>query len=241
MDTRPNLDELCPFINGWLRTGLNNAQVAELFRDCKWNIVQIGTWPPWPASFEVFNDSADLLITDEAPIRLTGPVASLEDVVPMIERVFTGSDVQFGYESSQIHDDLVCEVGRQNIPAVKRLLAEGANPNRGGRNVSSAIACAAETDETGEIIRLLVTAGADVNLPDARGTTPLFIAVDVAIDGAIQTNKPTFDWSAVAVLLESGADPYLKDGRGKTIFDVARAYGQHAETSFRAFMKTQGY
>ncbi|QDU42184.1 Ankyrin repeats (3 copies) [Symmachiella dynata] len=241
MDARPKFNELCPFFYGSLRTQLRYPQLAELFCNHDWKVVQVEPLTMWPPNYEVFNQWANLLISDENPIMLTGQITSIEVVLPMIEAVFAGTDVEYSYESSLIHDNLVHEVSCKNTSAIKRLLASGVNLNRRGRYSLSAIACAAETDETGEIIRLLVTAGADVNLPDARGTTPLFVAVDVAIDGAIQTNKPTFDWSAVAVLLESGADPYLKDGRGKTVFDVARAYGPYADTSFRAFMETQGH
>lgn len=72
-----------------------------------------------------------------------------------------------------LEDALVQAVWQQDLAAVQSLLAAGADPNRPGGAWSSAIACAGENDETGEIIRTLVAAGADLHLPDEQGQTPL--------------------------------------------------------------------
>ena len=66
-----------------------------------------------------------------------------------------------------LEDALVHEVWRQDLSAVQRLLESGANPNLPGRKWSSAIACAGECDEIGDIVRALVAAGADINTQDA--------------------------------------------------------------------------
>ena len=92
-----------------------------------------------------------------------------------------------------LEDALVHEVWRQDLSAVQRLLESGANPNLPGRKWSSAIACAGECDEIGDIVRALVAAGADINIQDAQGLTPLHHAVDIAIDGTIQQNLGVID------------------------------------------------
>ena len=73
---------------------------------------------------------------------------------------------------------------------------------------------------------MLVASGADINVQNERGLTPLHYAVDVAIDGTIQQGLETIDWSVVGVFLDLGADPNIPDARGKTVYDVAFAYGR---------------
>ena len=138
-----------------------------------------------------------------------------------------------------LEDALVHEVWRQDLSAVQRLLNSGANPNLPGRAWSSAIACAGENDETGEIVRALVAAGADLNIQDDYGRTPLHHAVDMAIDGTIQNNLDEIDWTVVGVYLDLGAEPNIPDKNGKTIADVASAYGHDAKRSFENFMRTR--
>ena len=136
-------------------------------------------------------------------------------------------------------DALIHEVWRQDIAAVQRLLDAGANPNLPGRAWSSAIACAGENDDTGDIVRVLVGAGADVNIQDEHGQTPLHHAVDMAIDGTIQQNLDEIDWTVVGVYLELGADPSRPDNNGTTVDDIATAYGYNAKRSFDEFMRSR--
>ncbi len=138
-----------------------------------------------------------------------------------------------------LEDALIHEVWRQDVSAVHRLLESGANPNLPGRTWSSAIACSGENDETGDIVRMLVTAGAEINIQDTQGLTPLHHAVDIAIDGTIQQNLNTIDWSVVGVFLDHGADPNIRDSRGKTVYDTATAYGYNARKSFDEFMRSR--
>jgi hypothetical protein len=88
------------------------------------------------------------------------------------------------------------------------------------------------------IIRLLLQAGADPNIPNHEGKTVLHdvLAPDQArafIAGGARLevrdkdgNTPllaTFDEDVAVVLIEAGADPMAKDGSGRTFFDSARA------------------
>lgn len=138
-----------------------------------------------------------------------------------------------------LEDALVHEVWRQDLSAIQRLLNAGADANKPGRTWSSAIACAGENDDTGEIVRVLVAAGADVNIQDEHGQTPLHLAVDKAIDGTIQQSLDRIDWTVVGVYLELGADPAIADENGKTIADIASAYEDNAKESLDDFMRTR--
>jgi hypothetical protein len=69
--------------------------------------------------------------------------------------------------------------------------------------------------------------------------TPLHYAVDIAIDGTIQQSLETIDWSVVGVFLDLGADPNIRDARGKTVYDTASAYGYNARRSFDDFMRSR--
>jgi ankyrin repeat protein len=143
-------------------------------------------------------------------------------------------------DHSSLEEALVHEVWRQDLKAIERLLKSGANPDVPGGNWSSAIACAGENDTTGAIARLLVAFGANINLQDSQGLTPLHHAVDIAIDGAAQRNLDRIDWHVVGVFLDLGADPGIPDARGKTVFDLAKACGDYAHNSFIDFMTARG-
>jgi ankyrin repeat protein len=142
-------------------------------------------------------------------------------------------------DNATLEDELVHEVWRQDMEAIKSLLAAGANPNQPGRSWSSAIACAGENDETGDIARLLVASGADINIQDTGGLTPLHHAVDIAIDGTVQSGRDVINWSVVDVFLALGADPTKTDKQGKTVYELASAYGYEARRSFDEFMASR--
>lgn len=138
-----------------------------------------------------------------------------------------------------LEDALVHEVWRQDLVAIQRLLNAGANPNCPGRTWSSAIACAGENDETGEILRCLVAAGADINLQDEQGQTPLHWAIDIAVDGAAQTGRPEIEWRVVGVCLDLGANLEIQDRMGRTVHDLVGNYGAEALRSFHHFLTTR--
>lgn len=97
-----------------------------------------------------------------------------------------------------------------NIKMVALLLANGANVNAGP---FTALHAAVQKDRL-DIIKLLITKGADVNPKDKSGITPLQNAV----------SKGKFE--VVRLLIEAGADVNTKDNEGETplhfILDVDR-------------------
>ena len=65
------------------------------------------------------------------------------------------------------------------------------------------------------IIEALISAGADVNAANNHGLT----ALHRAISGSMHGNDHA--WYVVSLLLQNGADLYVKDFRGKTPLDMA--------------------
>jgi len=83
-----------------------------------------------------------------------------------------------------------------------------------------------------DVMKLLVDAGAKVNVDDSRGMTPLMLAV----------SSEHQDAALVRLLLKSGADPNARSKTGETVLDWARKYGDPAvlETLQKAGAKDGG-
>jgi ankyrin repeat protein len=61
-----------------------------------------------------------------------------------------------------------------------------------------------------DIVKLLIDNGADVNIPDSHGNTPLMAAADMFDD----------DDTILKLLLENGADPYQKNNYGISVYKL---------------------
>ena len=74
------------------------------------------------------------------------------------------------------------------------------------------------------VIKWLVKNGADIEAKDIHGNTPLLVAVDSDIDGAIQNNLK-LSFASTQLLLELGADIHARNFDNETIVDIVDAYG----------------
>jgi ankyrin repeat protein len=95
---------------------------------------------------------------------------------------------------------------RQNsVECTQLLLAAGSNPDTVWKqnNNSTALICAAESG-SGEVMRLLIRGGANVNVKNTVGQTALHVAVE--------KNAP----ENVRLLLRSGADASIQDNDGQS-------------------------
>ena len=123
---------------------------------------------------------------------------------------------------------LMNAAGRGNLAAVKALLAKGAKVNAvsdaksSGEVKNGPIKLGkftplnlATTYGPPELVKTLLDAGADVNVKDIRGMTPLMLAV------SSDRQNPEI----VRMLLARGADASLKDEFGQTALDWARKNG----------------
>jgi len=76
-----------------------------------------------------------------------------------------------------------------------------------------------------KIVKWLVENGADINCKDPVGNTPLLLAFDLDIDGAIQDGKK-IDFSNSLELISLGADKNVKTNDGRTLQSTAEDYGK---------------
>ena len=77
-----------------------------------------------------------------------------------------------------------------------------------------------------DTVRILVSAGADVNETAADGTTPLIVTLQRGIEEGLWRLTGGRNQHVAAFLLDHGADPHLSEA-GYTALHVASATGQH--------------
>lgn len=116
-------------------------------------------------------------------------------------------------------------IWREDIREVEALLDAGANVDIAGSTGFTPLMQAAEMENI-DIARMLLDRGARVNHSDRHGTTPLHIAVDMAIDGTLQTGGKLGEESTdmIEFLLGRGASPIAANNRQRTPIDWATDY-----------------
>jgi len=95
------------------------------------------------------------------------------------------------------------------------LLKSGVNVNERTRSKSYALNAAAVENEI-DVIRILLDHGADPNVQNNQGDTPLICATKYA-GGKAET---------VELLVKAGTNQDVRDNEGKTALDYAKAKGQ---------------
>jgi len=96
-----------------------------------------------------------------------------------------------------------------NIPVAEVLLRHGADPNGNALRRHLPLNAAVQ-NAYGSLVELLVANGADINLQDALGTSPLHTAVTG--DTARRSGMPE-------LVMRLGADPSLRNSRGLTALE----------------------
>jgi ankyrin repeat protein len=112
-------------------------------------------------------------------------------------------------------DDLYRAAGDGDAGKVSRLLDSGIDVNARSSNGSYALNNAAVENHV-DVVRLLLDRGADPNVRNSQGDTPLICATKYA-GGKAET---------VDVLVKAGTDLAVRDDKGNTALDYARAKGQ---------------
>jgi len=173
--------------------------------------------------------------------KLPAPLAKhLESVVELLE---SKRGLDWELELRQAQPPLVSAAGRDDLPEVRRLL-EGGTPVTASDSILGTTALlAAAGHGYVEVVRLLLSHGADVNarsggwtpLPLAlsRGVAPEVARLLVAHGANVNAREPDLQRTAlmmaaaagelelVRAMLEKGADVNARDSEGKTALDVA--------------------
>jgi hypothetical protein len=128
--------------------------------------------------------------------------------------------------AEDMQDLLIDAIMQSDLAAIARLIERGASPDRLSECDMTPLMFAVE-HELVDSIEALVRAGANLNAQNSRGLSPIHWAVDIAIDGTLQTkgklgSEPT---QIVEFLLEHGAKVDLRDRLGETPLDATRRYG----------------
>lgn len=107
--------------------------------------------------------------------------------------------------------------GAAQARTIACLIAAGADPNTVDRSGVSPIHRAVRTRSLAAV-RALLDGGADVRRPNASGSTPLHLAVQTTGRGGSGTAQArTQQVAIVRLLLERGARPDDRDGRGRQV------------------------
>ena len=96
----------------------------------------------------------------------------------------------------------------RNDERTKKLLKNFTNINEQNDFGETALHCAADMSN-GEIAQLLISKGANVNIKDNEGRTPLFYIYSFGFDAE----------NLEEILINAGADVSIKDNEGKTYIE----------------------
>lgn len=145
--------------------------------------------------------------------NLLGEAAARNDIAFMQLLISAGAHVNADEETES---PLLLAIGNGHTESVEFLLKAGANPNATSFGSGPALHIAIQNNAELDIVRLLLAHGADANLSDAFGKTPLLYALE-------DTNAQLTE-----LLLAAGASVHSKDNEGYTPLHHAAVYADKA-------------
>ena len=109
---------------------------------------------------------------------------------------------------------------------IMNYIVNGGNPNMINERIGWPLIFHAIDNFQLEIITLLLENGANVNIKDSFGQTPIFLAVDTSVDCIVQGGGELGDEriDCIQLLLENGADINIRNNNGRGPLDVAKTY-----------------
>ncbi|HAH44193.1 hypothetical protein [Gimesia sp.] len=135
------------------------------------------------------------------------------------------------------YDDLFLSLDDSNgVKELQQFIAEGGDLQQ-VHSVSgwSLLHSACEHQNKSLICALAEADGRLLNTRAACGYPPIFQALDIDIDGAIQTgHQMTFE--TTRLMLELGADSKMRDQEQRTLRELAQVYGDLVVAEFDKFV-----
>lgn len=139
-------------------------------------------------------------------------------------------------------EDVIADVKKGEVQKVKQTLQDSPDIVKESTATGNTVLFEALRYEHEEIVKLAVELGADVNIKDSQGVTPLYFArspemarylIDNGADKSIQTFEGTpLHWAAkfdrpelVQFYIDEGLPIDHKSGRGTTALDLAKERG----------------
>ena len=142
------------------------------------------------------------------------PLHSVKDAA--IARLLINAGAEINPLDDRANTPLYYAASSDNLPLIKVLIEAGADPDLGGTSMTTVYDANGQNPQqiafasgqplllnriNPEALSLLINAGANVNIRDASGQTPLHMVKDLA---------------AAQLLIDAGADVNLQDDRGNT-------------------------
>lgn len=155
------------------------------------------------------------ILMDYINDTLSGMNDSMDKINSDLDKI-NGKTADF--QAKNANEELGLAVAAGDKPLVRKLLAQGADPNAKDRWGMIPIETAARNGDA-EVLQWFIDKKADVNAKGMMGITPLISAVSSGSE------------EKVRILLKAGADPNAKADTGMTALKRARASGQESIAS----------
>ncbi len=152
------------------------------------------------------------ILMDYINDTLSGMNDSVEKINSNLDKI---NEKTADFQPKNANEELGLAVASGDKPLVRKLLAQGADPNAKDRWGMIPIETAARNGDA-EVLRWFIERKADVNAKGMMGLTPLISAVSSGSE------------EKVRILLKAGADPNAKTETGVTALKRAQTLGQNA-------------
>lgn len=197
-------------------------------------------WEPLPYLIPFLEDALSVdvarFMVPLAPVSSSSRFVTGEVLLSLIQRQRRINETQLAFHQA---------VERNDTDTARRMIAAGADVNASYDEELNRPLIDACYQDREACVRMLVDAGADVNLPNKAGLTPLHGAVRSGNERLVRfllqqgaaLNHPAASAESplhlaalyaadnmVRLLLEAGANPHARDASGKTALDYAIEY-----------------
>lgn len=180
----------------------NNEVPAELLREVHQNNLE--------GAKKLLDEGAD---PNVAFNQITGLMLAAEKCNREMVQLLLGAGTDPNLTDSKGSTAIIDAINQKQVGIVSDLIKAGADVNANAYVDSNApihIAVWLDSPAKLEMIPMLLGAGADINIKNAGGNTPLILAANIG------------DKETVKLLLEAGADKNIKADDGNTALDLAK-------------------